>query len=466
MNQKSPSQPVPDLLSDVQPDLAEIVRHLAAPQERHDHYTAMTARRNVAESVVNAFEVRRETCPSDVRAPLNGLPITVKDQVAVAGWPRSFGLERRATKADETSSTLVSRLQALGAVVTAKTALPPYAMDFQTANRRRGPTRNPRNPDFTAGGSTGGGAAAVASGMSLLDVGADLGGSLRVPAGWCGVTSYTPTEGLWPNDGLLRGTQKLAHFARIGLTARSAMDLDYIWRILQPEHEAPRAHAKAPRIALWLPDEGAPCDEDTLAAWKRLGTTLKTTSAVTNAITMDLLFESEVYRLAGEIIGHETGALVPWLIRQMMRRDQRAKATSPGFIAHVHTGYRRDMRRYEDNLQQLSERRAAATATWKDVDALILPVTGVCAFEHVDPVRDQNGVRTYDKVFDTRAGRLGYFDAMTRFTLPLTMLGWPVVTLPFGHDSNGLPIGAQLVGKPGEDDRLLALAKDVQAWLD
>ncbi|WP_082029505.1 amidase family protein [Tateyamaria sp. ANG-S1] len=93
-------------------------------------------------------------------------------------------------------------------------------------------TRNPHDLAFTTGGSTGGGAAAVASGMSLLDVGADLSGSLRIPAAWCGVTSYTPTEGFWPNDGLLRGTQRLDHFARIGLTARSAADLKTVWHWL------------------------------------------------------------------------------------------------------------------------------------------------------------------------------------------------------------------------------------------
>ncbi|MEL7211865.1 MAG: amidase [Pseudomonadota bacterium] len=444
-------------------DLAQIAQRFQNPSHRRAFYAELTARRNIAEPTVNAFEHRREACPETVTGPLNGLPITVKDQIAVAGWPTGFGMERMPRKPDSHSAPLVTQLRALGACVTGKTALPPNAMDFQTSNKRRGPTRNPHNPDFTAGGSTGGGAAAVASGMSLLDVGADLAGSLRIPAAWCGVTSYTPTEGFWPNDGLLRGAQKLDHFARIGLTARTASDLAYIWGLIQSSAATPPASA---HIALWSPSANAPCDHETQSAWQRFGEMLASTHPNVTPNPMTALFEIDVYRLAGEIIGYETGALVPWLIRWFMRRDQKARETSPGFVAHVHEGYKRDRIRHGYNLKKLAQLRAMAFETWAEADALLLPVTGVCAFKHLAPIRDQSGVRTYDKIFDTAAGKLGYFDALTRFTVPLTALGWPVVTLRVGIDSNGIPIGAQLVGKPGADGALLALAKALQAELE
>ncbi len=453
------------LLYDRADDLADIVDRIESSAYRKALYAEMTARRNLAEPTVNAFEHRRDACPDKATGPLNGLPITVKDQIAVAGWPTGFGLERVSRKPDTRSASLITHLRTLGACVTGKTALPPNAMDFQTANARRGPTRNPHNPDFTTGGSTGGGAAAIASGMSVLDVGTDLGGSLRIPAAWCGVTSYTPSEGFWPNDGMLRGTQKLDHFARIGLTARTASDLAYIWQTLQSADKTPIAPTAPPRLALWAPAAQAPCDPTTLGMWGRLSETLRGTWPDVTSDPMTALFEGDVYRLAGEIIGFETGALVPWPLLWLTRRDRRARGTSPGFVAHVHEGYKRDRTRHAYNLKKLEKLRAEALELWSDKEALLLPVSGICAFKHIAPVRDQNGVRTYDAVFETNAGTLGYFDALTRFTLPLTVLGWPVVTVPIGFDENGLPMGAQLVGKPGQDGALFAHAQMLQNTL-
>ena len=441
--------------------LESIAAAVSASEERAAVFQSLGAQRDQLEGTINAFELRRETCPQTVTGPLNGLPITVKDQIAVAGWPRSFGLDRVARKPDMVSAPLVERLQNLGAVVTGKTALPPNAIDFQTGNRRRGPTCNPHDVRFTTGGSTGGGAAAVASGMSLLDVGADLSGSLRLPAAWCGVTSLVPTEGRWPNDGLLPGQSCLDHFARIGLTARSVDDLRFIWHMLESEGGEPLPGTGAIRMALWSPGNMPPCDEATLHAWTQLHHRLIDTDMTIEPSAMAALFDADVYRLSGEIIGYETGALVPWPIRWLMRRDRRATETSPGFVAHIHTGYKRNAARYTDNLDQLHAHRAAAEQEWLGFDALIVPVSGVCAFEHLAPVQDQAGVRTYDKVFMTKAGGLGYFDVLTRFTLPLTMLGWPVVTVPIGRDPNGLPIGAQIAGRPGTEARLLDIAADL-----
>ncbi|MEJ6395375.1 amidase [Gymnodinialimonas sp. 2305UL16-5] len=440
--------------------LRQLADDIAAPKARRHLYDALTAQRDAEEPRLNAFEARREICPKTANGPLNGLPITVKDQIAAAGWPRGFGAERIPPKPDRKSASLVARLEDLGAVVTGKTALPPNAMDFQTSNTRRGPTRNPHDPAFTCGGSTGGGAAAVASGMSLVDVGADLSGSLRLPAAWCGVTSFVPGEGGWGNDGLLRGDARLAHFARAGLTARRVEDLAFLWSALEGTPVPDRK--TEPRLALWSPAGQAPCDDQTLGLWHTFRQRITASDIAVEDTSMDMLFTPDVYRLGGEIIGHETGALVPWIIRWFMRRDRRGAQMSPGFVAHVNDGYRRDAGQYQRNLDHLADLRAAAQQSWAHVDALVLPVSGVCAFRHIKPARDQNGVRTYDTMFETGAGPLGYFDALTRFALPITALGWPVVTLPIGRDSNGIPVGAQLVGKPGSDGDLIAIAAGLQ----
>jgi len=446
--------------------LREITTEIAHDDRRVALYADLAAHRDRQEPTLRAFEARREVCPDLAAAPLNGLPITVKDQIAVAGWPRGFGLERPPRHRDAASAAVVARLQALGAVVTGKTALPPNALDFQTYNRRRGFTGNPHDPQVTAGGSSGGGAAAVASGMSLLDVGADLAGSLRLPAGWCGVSSLTPTEGALSGDGMLQGSQSLDHFARIGFIAQRARDLSFVWSLLQPRSTPIHAMQDAPRIAVWAPEGHPSCDADTHAAWTSVPTQLSQAGLGVDPDPMTWLLAPDMYRLAGEIIGYETGALIPAPIRWLMRRDHGAARRSPGFVAHIHDGYRRDRARYAQNLDLLQMVRSQALARCGHMDALILPVTGICAFRHIKPMRDRSGVRDYDQQFATLAGPLPYFDALTRFTLPLTLLGWPVVTIPLGRDRNGIPIGAQIVGKPHTEPALLGLAETLACVFD
>ncbi|MEQ9179985.1 MAG: amidase family protein, partial [Nitratireductor sp.] len=301
--------------------LRETVAGLANEATREALYRALRARREDVEPVVNAFEARREQSPRAAKGPLNGLPVTVKDQIAAGGWPRTFGLERPSRRADRASATIVARLVGLGAEVTGKTALPPNALDFQTFNRRRGRTNNPHDPRFTAGGSSGGGAAAVASGMSLLDIGADLAGSLRLPAAWCGVSSLTPTEDAWPADGMLPGGQRLQHFARIGPIARRVDDLAFLWDCLA-RAETGKETSGSYRIGLWTPDSPPPMEAAARTVWNGFSTRLAATGVTVEPDPMRPLFEPESYRLFGEIMGYETGALIPAPIRWLLRRDR------------------------------------------------------------------------------------------------------------------------------------------------
>lgn len=442
--------------------LSEIAAEIADDGRRTALYETIRRQRDRAEPLINAFEARRESSPVNAAGPLHGLPVTVKDQIAVDGWRRSFGMDRQASKSDRVNAGVVESMTALGATVSGKTALPPNAMDFQTFNRRHGHTNNPHDQRFTAGGSSGGGAAAVASGMSLLDLGADLAGSLRVPAAWCGVTSLTPTEGSLPGDGMLHGTRRLDHFARIGPIARRADDLAFVWACLTGGPALPAKAASRPCMGVWTPDRTTPCDETTRTVWTELKSRFDQPDLVVKPDPLRSLFTPNAYRLFGEIMGHETGALIPAPVRWLLRQDRRAARRSPDFLTHIHKGYRRNKARFAENIAQLESMRRQALAHWSGYDALILPVTGVCAFEHLAPTSDRAGVRDYDHTFDTLAGPVGYFDALTRFTVPIGLLGWPVVTLPIGRDPNGLPMGAQIVGKPQSEISLLNLAQSLE----
>ncbi|MBO9427046.1 amidase [Labrenzia sp. R4_1] len=439
--------------------LETLSKQLSLEAERRDFYNCLSANRSHWDPGINAFEQRQENCPVTVHGPLNGLPITVKDQIAVAGWQRTFGTDRPAKKPDRKSAPVVARLEDLGAIVTGKTALPPHAMDFQTYSKRRGPTCNPFDQDYTCGGSSGGGAAAVATGMSCLDVGADLSGSLRIPAAWCGVSSLVPTEGALSNKGMLPKEQTLDHFARIGFLARSPEDLEFLWRTAFQPEAPPELDRTPDRIAIWAPGAASVCDRATLHTWETFRKTVIGSSRdLVDEHGMTDLLESRVRCAAGEILGYETGALMPGIIRWLLRRDRRAAAGSPGFLAPIHEGYRRNSKRYMNNLKTLDDFRTSMGRTYADHRALVLPVTGVCAFPHRVADSDQNGVRRYDEGFATQAGKIGYFDALTHFTVPVTVLGWPVVTIPIGKDPNGIPVGAQITGRPGTEIRLLETA--------
>ena len=446
-------RPKPLILS----PLEEVVSGLCNETARAELWDQLAETRHLKEPQINAFEQITSDLPKGVSGPFNGLPITVKDQIAVAGWPRWFGLEKTTKTKDGTSAPFVKTLQDMGCVVQGKTALPPHALDLQTFNARRGPTENPHRMGFTVGGSSGGGAAAVASGMSLLEIGADLAGSLRLPASWCGVSSLVPTEGRFDTNGMLPKDHLLDHFGRMGPVARSCNELAFFWKTLTGETHPTTPNQNA-RLLIWSSIDQAPMEQHVCDLWSWLGKTLIENSFLVEWDCMSALFHADIRKLFGEIMGYETGAMLPFFMRWLLRRDTDAIARSPQFLKHVYQGYRRDHRQYAKNLKRLEALRQNMLQLLETCDALILPVSGIAAFPHTPPIKERGGVRTYDKEFQTLAGPLPYLAALTYFTVPTGVLGWPIVTLPFAVDHNGVPMGFQLVGKSNEEAKLLSIA--------
>jgi len=437
--------------------LEEVVNGLCNETTRAELWNQLAETRSFKDAEINAFEHFTDDMPRKTSGPFNGLPITVKDQIAVAGWHRWFGLEKVSKRKDAVSAPFVKTLQNMGCVVQGKTALPPHALDLQTSNARRGPTENPHQIGFTVGGSSGGGAAAVASGMSLLDIGADLAGSLRLPVSWCGVASLVPTEGRFDTSGMLPNAHQLDHFARMGPIARSCNDLAFFWKTLTGEARLQSTDQNA-RMLMWFSNDETPMERQVSDLWIQFGKSLGQNDFRVEQNDISALFDTDNRKLFGEIIGYETGVMLPFFIRWLLRRDADAIARSPQFLRHVYQGYRRDHRKYAKNLKRLETLRQYMFQLLETYDALILPVSGVAAFPHIHPIKERGGVRTYDAEFQTLAGPLPYLDALTYFTVPTSLLGWPIVTLPFAIDSNGVPMGFQLVGKPNEEANLLSIA--------
>jgi len=414
---------------------------------------------------INAFDSLAADFSASKDGPLSGLPISIKDQIKVAGMPCNFGLDKPAKGPAQLTATPIQRLLDAGASVIGKTSLPPFAMDYQSFNQRTGWTNNPWNTQYTTGGSSGGSAAAVAAGMSYIDIGADLAGSLRLPAAFCGVMSLLPSEGALESDGMLEGDGTLAHFARMGPMARSVDDLILAWQVLSGEPKTPTEPERIKLGVYPITDESI-VDERIERAFTETQGLFEAGGIELSSNSLDCLLNDEAYRCYGEIMGYETGELVPSVVRWLGRFMGRAAAKrSPNFLSNVHSGQQHNRTRYENALESREHIKAAFDRQFGDCDAVLLPVSRAATFKHRTPDSDRNGVRDYVEPFRIRGNDICYLDALTDFTTPVSLVGNPVVTIPIGIDDRGLPVGAQLVGKRGRDMELLQVAKKLSGML-
>ncbi|MEX3011795.1 amidase [Hoeflea sp. TYP-13] len=427
----------------------------------------LEGRRRALDPQINAFiHCVDEPAALAADTPLAGLPISVKDQIHVAGMPCTFGLAEKRPMVPEKTATAVQRLVDAGATIIGKTSLPPLAMDFQTGNDLIGRTNNPWNLEYTSGGSSGGGAAAVASGMSLADIGADLAGSLRIPAAFCGVYSLLPSAGALPGDGMMKGNGiELRHFARIGPIARSVDDLELLWTHMSGEVRQ-EIEANRIRLAVCSGSNILPVEKRITDVFERAVATFGSNDVEIVRAVPQALICPDSWESYGTIMGHETGALMNRVERLLARQLGRAAAArSPRFLKPVHEGYRRCEKAYGRALDRQRAVAADLSAFLENHDALLLPVSCVGTFRHRKPTSVTGPVRDYAEPFDIDGNQLGYLDALTAFTTPVSLAGNPVVTMPLGLDGFGLPVGAQLVGKTGCERQLLALAGRLSSML-
>ena len=419
----------------------------------------------------NAFVyVADQSRPSETHSVLKGLPISIKDQIHVAGMPCTSGYSKLRDFIPTEDAAVVTTLKQAGAQILGKTNLPPLAMDFQTYNALHGRTPNPWNPDFTAGGSSGGGAAALAAGLTYLEIGADLGGSLRVPASFCGVCSLMPSVDRISTQGTMtlleRANVRLDYLPRIGPMARRVEDLALAWQALSGE--TPTAISQA-RIAIMPAHADLPLHPQIQTMLGILKQKLGSSANITTEIAAPSNFDwHQAWQAYGMIQGYQLGAMLNPFQRFISRLMSRhAMRRSPTFIKPIQDGYQRPTRQYHQALDMRNQLAETLDAFLNRYDAWILPVTLVPAFRHIEASFENDFVRDYRDSFDVGGDRLNYFEALTRLTTPFNLTGHPVVTMPVSHDeSSGVPIGVQLVGKRNGDRELLATATQLQQHLN
>ena len=425
-----------------------------SPVELAEEHIRRIERLNPALNAITDFDpdhVRhqaRHVCGGE----LSGLPMTIKSSIATAGLRCEIGsLIHRGEIALE-DAVAVSRLRQEGVVFLGTTNCPEFLMAYETDNRLYGRTNNPWALDRTAGGSSGGEAAAIAAGLSAAGLGSDSGGSVREPAHFCGICSLKPTSGRISAVGHRPPcVGPFAMLGAIGPMARTIPDTELLFRILSQPLSSGRARQGAPvRIAAdelknvpigWFEDDDVvPVTPDTRKAVRKAAIALEGLGFKVKPIRPEFLEDA---RRLWSIFFVQCGAML-----YQPTIAGRRELLSPIFLEFLEIAGARPPLTSEDLLLAWAESdlvRSKILAEMEQVPLLLLPVASTPAFLH--------GERTW--LVDGEA--LEYLDSM-RFTQWFNLTGTPAAVVPISTSSEGLPIGVQIAGRPFEDELVLALA--------
>jgi amidase len=402
---------------------------------------------------------RRLSGREEVR-PLEGLPITIKDSIETKGIRSTDGMKILEHHIPLEDAPTVARLRAAGAIIIAKTNIPEMAMDYDCDNPVFGSTNNPWNSGRVPGGSSGGEAASLASGLCALGLGSDYGGSIRIPAHFCGVVGLKPTWGTIPGTGHLppgpAAPPPIAHMATIGPMARYVDDLTLEYNILRGPHtstpytvpsvEAHPENVKLKDIACaFFTDIGSvPVAAEIRAATERAAKALSKIGVPVEAKAPPI---ADASRLWMEYAMADGGQLLKEMLagrenlsRERLRNSFLAPQPSKSAADFFRTSIERDIFRIQ--LQQFMER----------YPIIIGPPFCITAFEHGAMDVDIDG-----KSFNLFAANWP--------ALWVNCAGLPAAVVPAGNDRNGLPIGVQIVGRAFEEETVLAVAKALEQEL-
>lgn len=394
---------------------------------------------------------------------LAGLPMTIKDTLDVDGLPASAGLarlkDRMASDAD-----VVGRVKAANGNIWGKTNTPVMAGDWQSANALYGATSNPWDLSRTPGGSSGGAAAAVAAGITALEIGSDIGGSLRVPASFCGVCSHKPTYGLVAMRGHVPpgpNAEAEADLAVAGPIARSSRDLRLLLSVISNAPipaRAPRADLVGLKVGVWTEDPAFVLDpavrRRVLGFAEKLmdaGVQVKIIESPVNGEALLDCYATLLFSQADDPPGRR--ALYEFLRGPAgLARRGRAGPLSWAGIVRASTARHREWLAASEARAKL--KRIAAVA-FESHDVILAPAAPVAAFPHD---RRPFGARKLALSDGTSAPYL----AMLHWQAFATVMGLPATTLPAGLTADGLPVGVQIIGPEGGDSKTLAVAETVE----
>ncbi|HET7442882.1 MAG TPA: amidase [Terriglobales bacterium] len=388
---------------------------------------------------------------------LYGVPISIKNSIEVAGFKNEVGSRLRSGVVATKDATLVSRLRAAGAIILGVTNTPEFLMAWETDNLLYGRTNNPWDITRTAGGSSGGEAAAIASGCSAAGVGSDGGGSIRVPAHFCGICGLKPTPGRIPATGHFPNS--VGPFALLGVVgpmARTVADVQALFEIMAGADDGDPCAAPVPvrkvsgdelkhiRIGYFEDDGRTPITAATR------GVVHTAAQALQRAGFQIVPFRPQGLEAARQLWWKFFGIAGGMLLAPMTKgHEAELSAILKEFSARVARGPAHTGESLLETWVQRDVVRTEFLAQTRDTPILLCPAAAIPAFKH--------GERSW--MVD--GGRVNYLDAWS-YTEWFNLLGNPAAVVPVGQSGEGLPIGVQVVGRPWEEELVLAVASVVE----
>ncbi len=400
---------------------------------------------------------------------LHGVPITIKDNYLTQGLTTTSGYEPLQKHIPTKDAELVKLLKSEGAIIIGKTNLSVLAMDMQTDNAVFGKTNNAWDINRTSGGSSGGCAVALATGMTTLSFGNDLAGSIRLPSAYCGVYGFKPTFGVVSLQGIQTDpkekTNGLKSLAVAGPLARNIDDLELAMQIiaqattsdqrLVPLNQYTKTvEIKNLKIA-WADEFGdVPVDEEIKNAIKNYISELENAGAKVVKVTPDLNFY-QAWKTWGSLVGmqggYKTSNFLKWLGLPF------TKSALKNVPMHQNIVKPNSVEKYMIALNEQDAMIATMENFLNEYDVFICPVSAVTAFKHHEPSKSYGNFSLYNNPLFVNGEPIHYYMATQAYTTPFTLTENPVLSMPISISKECLPIGIQVIGKRYSDFRLLKI---------
>jgi amidase len=427
----------------------EAVAAALAKIERFDgHFQAFTA--VDASSALAAAEAHDKWTDPAGLGPMHGVPVAVKDVTDVGGFRTTHGSLLMGQQVVETDEVSIARLRAAGAIVVGKTNTPEFGFGAVCTNRFRGPTVNPWDERLTSGGSSGGSAAAVTIGMVALAQGADFGGSVRTPASFCGCVGLRPTPGVIPEP-----TRPLAWstLATQGVLARNSDDAELMMRVMSGHHRDDPQSGRRPSTA---ERTGRP----RIAASPTMNDEFAIDPAVRAAFGRAVDTVSDVWGEIDEVAPRATGASAAFKVLRAAESwakfgklvETHETDLTESFVWNVRQGRNITAESYLSAEMVRSRTYRAFQRFFEKYDILMLPAASVLPFPNSQGEVTEIDGKPCETIIDYLA-----------CTYLVSLVGFPVISLPALWTAHGIPFGVQLVARPDHETTLLHAARALEA---
>ncbi|MBY0572958.1 MAG: amidase [Undibacterium sp.] len=456
----------------------EVVMAFFEQIEKHHHIVNAVVTIEKTAALQSAKDADIALAKGELWGKLHGVPITIKDNYHTKGIRTTAGYKPLEKLVPGDDAQIVKLLKAEGAIVIGKTNLSVLAMDMQSDNPIFGRTNNPWNMTKTSGGSSGGCAAALATGMTPLSFGNDLAGSIRLPSAYCGVYGFKPSFGVVSLQGIQTDPDEkvngLKSLAVAGPLARNIEDLELAMSIIaqttpesrrlvpliQCEHEI---DIKDIKIA-WADEfAGVPVEQDIKRKIQETISKLERAGATVVKVTPEIDFE-QAWKTWGSFVGmqggYKTSNFLKWLGLPF------TKGVLKNVPMHQNIVKPNSVEKYMEALSIQDKMINIMENFLTDFDVFICPVSAVTAFNHHLASKAYGNFNIYNQPLKVDGVELHYYMATQAYTTPFSLTESPVLALPIGLDSQGLPIGVQLLGKRYEDFKLLKIGKAIDSYTD